>query len=130
MQITLNHEEIEDAIETHVRGAISIAPNQEVTIDLKAGRGDNGFSAILDIRPSTRPSTRPPGTRAIGESVGDRQPEPEADAYIPETSGESTGEDEAAVVGEEKPATRGQPEPATQAGPRKGSIFNFADKAG
>lgn len=50
MQITLNQDEIEDAIKAHVLSQININPDQTITVDMKATRGDQGFSAILDIR--------------------------------------------------------------------------------
>lgn len=50
MQITLNQDEIIDAVVAYVHGQISVAPNQKIEVDLKAGRGENGFTATLDIR--------------------------------------------------------------------------------
>lgn len=38
-----------DALETYVRDRISIKKSQTVEIDLKAGRGENGYSATIDI---------------------------------------------------------------------------------
>lgn len=49
MQITLNQDEILAAIDSHVRSQINIAAGQSVSIELKATRGDTGFTAILDI---------------------------------------------------------------------------------
>jgi hypothetical protein len=51
MQITLNQDEIEVAIKTYVLGQLTIREDQEIMIDLRAGRGENGFTATLDIRP-------------------------------------------------------------------------------
>jgi len=51
-KITLNNTEIEKAIENYVRTLISIAPGQKIVIDMKAGRGENGYSATLDILPA------------------------------------------------------------------------------
>lgn len=53
MQITLNHEEIVAALEAHARKLINIAPGNTLQIELKAGRGENGYSATLDIVPDT-----------------------------------------------------------------------------
>jgi len=58
MQITLNERELLSAIEDYVRSRINIAPSQRLEIDLKAGRGDNGFSAILDISRSADPELK------------------------------------------------------------------------
>lgn len=53
MQITLNQDEIIDAIIGYVHSQIAVAPNQKIEVDLKAGRGENGFTATLDIRPNS-----------------------------------------------------------------------------
>jgi len=95
MQIILNQDEIEQAIDAYVRSQISINDDQEVAVELKAGRGENAFSATLDIRqaqPKTAPKktatrSRPtavepaltnngdaPVTRAISATPEDRQP--------------------------------------------------------
>lgn len=50
MKITLNQEEIHQAVEAYVRSQINIAQNQEVAIDFTAGRGPDGLTATLDIR--------------------------------------------------------------------------------
>jgi len=55
MQIILNQAEIEEAIRNHVHGQVTIRESQEMSIDLRAGRGENGFTAELDIQP--RPTT-------------------------------------------------------------------------
>ena len=54
MQITLNQDEILEALEAYVRNQIVIAPDHSIEIDLKAGRGENGFTATLDIRSSDK----------------------------------------------------------------------------
>ena len=50
MQVILSQDEIISALEQYVRSQISIKTGQTIVIDLKAGRGENGFSANLDIR--------------------------------------------------------------------------------
>ena len=47
--ITIDQEEIETAIQNHVRSKVSIAEGQHVSIEMKAGRGENGFSATISI---------------------------------------------------------------------------------
>jgi len=49
MQITLQESEILDALEDYVRSKIQISQNQQIIFDLKAGRGENGFTATLVI---------------------------------------------------------------------------------
>ena len=52
MQITLNQDEIETALRRYVNDQVNIREGHEITIDLKAGRGENGFSATIDIVPA------------------------------------------------------------------------------
>lgn len=52
MQITLNQDEIEAALRKYVNEQVNIRDGHEITIDLKAGRGENGFSATIDIVPA------------------------------------------------------------------------------
>ena len=61
MQITLNQDEIEASIRKYVNEQVNIREGQEITIDLKAGRGENGFLAIIDIVPVgvTKPVSTP-----------------------------------------------------------------------
>src|SRR5690606_26041365 len=49
MQITLDQDEIHQAVESYVRSQINIARNQSIEIDFTAGRGPNGLSATLKI---------------------------------------------------------------------------------
>lgn len=49
MQITLNQDEIHDALKDYVRHRISIKDNQNIEIDLKNGRGENKTTATIDI---------------------------------------------------------------------------------
>lgn len=133
MQIILTQEEIEEAIEGHVRSQISIAENQKVSVDLKSTRGETGFTAILDIRApavtKAKPTTRT-RTASVAAVVEEEAPEalPEA-ADIPETSPESTEEEDevAAAIPDAPEADAAEGETDE---PRKGSIFNFAGKAG
>ncbi len=57
MQITLNQDEIHEAVDTYVRSQISVAPNQTISIDFTAGRGTNGLSATLSINSPVAAST-------------------------------------------------------------------------
>lgn len=51
MIITLVHEEITEALKDYANKIIQVGPDREITIDLKAGRGENGYTATLDIVP-------------------------------------------------------------------------------
>ena len=75
MQITLNQDEIIQAIIAHVKSCINVAEGTEITVDLRAGRGDNGFSATLDIVPIKSAVTQIPNAYAstlavAGQSMG------------------------------------------------------------
>ena len=54
MQVILVQDEIMSALESYVRNQITVNANQKIVIDLKAGRGENGFSATLDIQPADK----------------------------------------------------------------------------
>lgn len=51
MQITFVQDEIEAAVIAYLHNQIALQPNQEIKVDLRAGRGENGFSATVDVRP-------------------------------------------------------------------------------
>ena len=60
MQITLNQDEIMEALKDYAFRVINVAPGNDITIDLKAGRGENGYSATLEITPQRLTSTHDP----------------------------------------------------------------------
>ena len=77
MQIILNEVEIREAIEAKVRAQITIADSQDISIDLKAGRGPEGFTASLEI--TDRPvqagkkavrKLEPKDTGTVGDGCG------------------------------------------------------------
>ena len=49
MQIILEQNEIEQALVAYATSIIQLKDDQDVSIDMKAGRGDNGYSATLNI---------------------------------------------------------------------------------
>jgi outer membrane biosynthesis protein TonB len=51
VQITLNQSEIEQALKNYILEQININEGMEINIDLKATRGDQGTTAIIDILP-------------------------------------------------------------------------------
>jgi hypothetical protein len=121
MQITLNQDEIEEAIRNHVHGQVTIRESQEMSIDLRAGRGENGFTATLDVQPRSTGTSEP----KQGPKLVIPQEEPEkavratpkaakvTKVEAEKTSPEPTNEPEA------KPAPKGS----------KKSIFAVAPKA-
>lgn len=95
MQIHLNQDEIHAAVEQYVRGQINLADNQAISIDFTAGRGANGLSATLDIRPVAAAPSKKPALRSV-ETVAEPEPEveepaaePEAEAPEPEPSSDA-----------------------------------------
>lgn len=53
MQITIVQAEIEQAIRDYVSSQLKVADGMEMTIDLSATRGAEGFKATIDIHPIT-----------------------------------------------------------------------------
>lgn len=49
MQITINQSEIESAITTYINGLFKLNPGTKIQIELKATRGAEGATAIIDI---------------------------------------------------------------------------------
>lgn len=84
MQITLNQDEIHDALKDYVRHRISIKDNQNIEIDLKNGRGENKTTATIDITSSSVKNVRP-------VSALDSNQEDEHDISIDEDDHEMLG---------------------------------------
>lgn len=57
MKITIDQDEIEEAVEAFIRRQIAINDDQTITIEFTAGRGANGLSAALDISSRPRPAS-------------------------------------------------------------------------
>lgn len=51
MRITIVENEMKQAIKDFVLGQLNVAEGMDITIDLKAGRGDDGFTADINIVP-------------------------------------------------------------------------------
>ena len=127
MQITLNHDEIVSALQTYVRSQITVAEDQDIVIDLKAGRGDNGFSATLDIvpaglsrstapepkpvtqpKPVATPASKPAAITSTPEDRKDPADEPEAE---PETVKPKPAAKAKPTFGIKKAEPKAEPEP-------------------
>lgn len=113
MQIILEEDEIKAALVAYATSMITIKDDQEITIDMKAGRGENGYSATLNIQPkavapikATRAKPTPVEVKAVNTIPA---------AAAPAKSG-LFGKTPAA---EPAPAREPEPEPdATSAGPQ------------
>ena len=89
MQITLDQDEIHDALKDYVRQRISIKDNQNIEIDLKNGRGENGTTAIINI---TSPNAK--NVHSISSPTEEQE----------DTAQDVTDEDEAEDLDEPAPA--------------------------
>ena len=113
MQITLNHEEILKALDIYVRSQINIAQDHDIIIDLKAGRGENGYSATLDIvqsKPKTNGVSFTPAATAYRSPLASasvsvaQADEPEAQADV----SDSVDADDAPTIEEAPVALAGR----------------------
>ena len=72
MQITLIQSEIEQALKNYINDIMSVKDGMEIEIQLKATRGEEGTTAIIDIVPQKPKAPR--GSRTSGEIPA--KPEP------------------------------------------------------
>ena len=86
MQITLNQVEIEQAIANYVNDLVSVNEGMDINITLKATRGEEGTTALIDIVPEVvEPETPEPVAKptrraakpAVKAAVTKAEPEPE-----------------------------------------------------
>lgn len=150
MQITLNQAEIETAIKKYVNDQVVIREDQDITIDLKAGRGPEGFTANIEIVPagSVKPSpevTSTASSKPLGIAKAVSKPTTPTSAPTPaapepvaktasdtlsETAQEAAGEapDQAATEGADDGQgdageAQGQEEAAPPSGDKPKSLF-------
>ena len=112
MQITLNQDEIEMALEAFVRSRITVADDQTIEFDIKAGRGDNGVSASLEIVPAQAPAVAfrksevKPKVVKSGQDTEEITPDDES--VTPEPEPDTPDEPEDKVEGEAEDAPKGR----------------------
>lgn len=111
MQITLNQVEIEEAITNYVNDLVSVNEGMAITVTIKATRGEEGTTALIDIVPevvepevvepvkaAAKPGRKPAVKQAVvptkEEPVAQAQPEPEPE---PEPEAEPVKEEEEAA---------------------------------
>lgn len=112
MQITLNQAEIETALRRYVNDQVNVKDGNEIVIDLKAGRGDNGFSAIIDIVPASETVTSSAKPLGLAEKTKPTKPVQTTPALVmdaQEAAQYAAGEEAA------EPATNAGQEPETPA---------------
>lgn len=94
MQITLTQAEIEQAISNFVTEQVNIREGHTLDIELKAGRGPEGYTATIDIvAPTNTVVPRRPAVKT--ETVAKAAPEQE-DAAAPSESEPETPAEEGA----------------------------------
>ena len=72
MQITLIQSEIEQALKNYINDIMSVKDGMEIEIQLKATRGEEGTTAIIDIVPQKPKAVR--GGRTSGEVPAKAEP--------------------------------------------------------
>ena len=72
MQITLIQSEIEQALKNYINDIMSVKDGMEIEIQLKATRGEEGTTAIIDIVPQKPKASR--GGRTSGEVPAKAEP--------------------------------------------------------
>ena len=72
MQITLIQSEIEQALKNYINDIMSVKDGMEIEIQLKATRGEEGTTAIIDIVPQKPKAVR--GGRSSGEIPAKAEP--------------------------------------------------------
>lgn len=96
MQITLIQSEIEQALKNYINDIMSVKDGMEIEIQLKATRGEEGTTAIIDIVPQKPKAAR--GGRSSGEIPAKAEPVKAAAAPVkadPAPVAESVAEAEA-----------------------------------
>lgn len=135
MQITIMQTEIETAIRNHILGLISVRENMKIDIDLRATRGSEGFTAVVDILPDngpgnkqTKPQTAPAKTTApVAEKptpAKTEAPKAEVEEAAEEPEAEAVAEVETAPKKGILPFAKKEAEPAPEStGEPTKSIF-------
>ena len=80
MQITLIQSEIEQALKNYINDIMSVKDGMEIEIQLKATRGEEGTTAIIDIVPQKPKAAR--GGRTSGEVPAKAEPVKAATAPV------------------------------------------------
>lgn len=146
MQITLDENEIKLALVAYATSIVQLKDGQEIEIDMKAGRGDNGYSATLNIttkvpaapvknvratKPAVVESAKPEVVTSAAASVKTglfnktpvlteapkEEPVAEAEILAASTQAEEGSTDAEAVAGISTGEDRGDGPEATTAGP-------------
>ncbi len=69
MKITLDQTEIEQALKNYVAEQMHIKEGMNISIDIRATRGEGGMTAVIDIAPAGTPSPAPVVDKTAPEPV-------------------------------------------------------------
>lgn len=94
MRIIIVQAEIEAAIEQYVRNQVDIKEGQEISIDFKATRGEDGATADINIGPAKVEAIKPTPVKRTGTRVQSNDPVTEQVQETPQTAQESEKEAE------------------------------------
>lgn len=135
MQITLIQSEIEQALKNYINDIMSVKDGMEIEIQLKATRGEEGTTAIIDIVPQKPKASRggrtsgeipakvEPAKAEVAQAVAEAAPEPVAESVA---EAEADDAEQVAEQAQEAEALEPAPVEAEQApaeeAPRK-SLF-------
>lgn len=107
MQVTLDQTEIEAGIRLYLDTQFRINDDQEITVEMKAGRGENGFTASIDIVPAgTAKQAEAPRSLGIKEQTA-RTPKTTVTEKTPDTANEAGSADQE-VAAEKTPVQAAQ----------------------
>lgn len=133
LQITIDQNEIETAIKNHIGTLLTINDGQNVTIDLKAGRGENGFSATIEIGGTVTATVAPTLNEAAPSISGPfkRQAAAKAQPAVETAPAAAQAEPEAVTAAEPDPvATAGDDVGLEEAKPKTGLFAHLGNRTG
>lgn len=106
MQITLTQADIETAILTHLNTKLKFEEGFTPSIELKATRGPEGFTAIIDLDDDKSTGKAPRQTRQKVEKPADPPAAPEAESdkaeSVKQTTAPETAQEAAEVLADEE----------------------------
>lgn len=84
MQITIVQSEIEDAITSYIKSQITVNDDQEISMDLRAGRGAEGYTATINISPKKAGKVvrAAPALRTVQQEVAHEEVAKETEAEV------------------------------------------------
>ena len=128
MQIRIIQHEIEEAIRDYVLKKLTINEGQRINIELMATRGEEGYTAVIDVVNDTGSD----GNAAVTSSAKDEVPPPPASksSRPKSVTKETTGS--AAASASAAPETPVEPEPETKTETqvsKKAALFDMVEEA-